>query len=49
MEYVDGFNISDIEDTDKNKFMDIMGHAMIHSLVVHGFFIVMYTQVILYL
>ena len=38
MEYIDGFNISDIENTDKNKFMDIMGHVMIHSLVVHGFF-----------
>ena len=38
MEYINGFNISQIHEEDKNKFMDIMGHVMVHSLIIYGFF-----------
>ena len=38
MEYIDGINISDIKNEDKNKFMDILGHIIITSIVIHGFY-----------
>jgi len=38
MEYVNGLNICDIKDTDKNIYMDIVGHVMIYSQLIYGFF-----------
>ena len=38
MEYVNGYNISQIKDEDKNEFMEIIGDIMVHSLIIYGFF-----------
>ena len=38
MEYVKGMNISEIKEHDKNIYMDIIGHIMVYSLIVYGFF-----------
>ena len=38
MEYIDGINITDIKDEDREPYMDILGDIMMSSIVVHGFF-----------
>ena len=38
MEYVNGFNISQIQPQDKDAFMKIMGDIIVNSIIVYGFF-----------
>lgn len=38
MEYIDGINITEINDEDREPYMAILGDIMMSSIVVHGFF-----------